>query len=208
VTWRTDPYPDDLYRTSGYTAFGAVYEQPTTFVRPGGGWDRLLGQYSARERARPPWGVGEVGFHGTSRAGKRLTPVRTVFFVEERSEAAVLDAFKRGRMYALRQSGGVNLALSEFVVATPTGAAGMGDTLAAGAGLPLDVRATVTSEVGGHAVRVTLVKNGEVAGAWSGTTPFTIQHRDTADARRTFYRLEARVSAGDYLVSNPVFVAP
>jgi hypothetical protein len=36
VRTRTDPYPDDLVRTFRYTAFGAVYEQPTQFVTPGG----------------------------------------------------------------------------------------------------------------------------------------------------------------------------
>ena len=209
VSWRTDPYPEDLYRTGHYTAFGAVYEQPTKLARPGDGWDRLLRQYIAGERSRPTWGVGEVGFHGTSRAGKRLTPVRTIFFVNERSEAAVLDAFKRGRMYALRRSGDVTLVLSEFALASATGSAGMGDTLSAPSGTPVEVRATVADATGAaSAVRVTLVKNGEVAGTWSGTTPFTIQHRDTADGRRAYYRLDARVSAGDYLVGNPVFVAP
>ena len=47
VAWRTPPYPDDLLRTSHYTAFGAVYEDTTHVERPGGGWDRLLGQFAS-----------------------------------------------------------------------------------------------------------------------------------------------------------------
>ena len=75
VAWLTEPYADDLLRTFRYTAFGAVYEQPTRFTDPGLGWDRLLGQYVRGERSRPAWAVAESGFHGLAR-GKRLGPVR------------------------------------------------------------------------------------------------------------------------------------
>ena len=208
VRWRTDAYPDDLLRTSGYTAFGAVYEQPLRFARPGEGWDRMLAQHVAGERRRPTWGIAEAGFH-SARAGKRLRPVQTVFFVEQRSEAGVLDALKRGRMYALRNSGDAELVLPDFAVIGSGAAAGMGDTLKASAGTPIEVRATVSSRSGAaHAVRVTLVKDGKVEAAWSGRTPLEIRHPDVASGRRSYYRLEARVSAADYLVANPVFVAP
>jgi hypothetical protein len=208
VSWRTQPYPDDLLRTGGYTAFGGVYEQPTQFTRPGGPWDRVLTQYAARERSRPIWTVGESGFHGP-RAGKRIGPVQTVFFVAERSEAGVLDALKRGRMYALRNSGGVALVLSDMTAVGPGGAVGMGETLAAPPGTAIEIRGTVEA-TGADAspVRVTLVKNGEVAGSWIGPPPLRIAHRDTVTARRAVYRIEARVSAADYLVANPVFVGP
>ena len=207
VSWGTAPYADDLLATSGYTAFGAVYEQPTTFARPGGGWDRILGQYAAGERARPVWGVGESGYHQASR-GKRIGPIQTVFLVEQRTEAAVLDALKRGRMYAVRTTE-VGLVLAELVVASAAGAATMGETLPAPAGTPLEVRAIIeATRAPDRVVRVTLVKNGQVAEAWAGPAPLRVVHRDVADGRRNVYRLEARVSAGDHLLSNPVFVAP
>jgi len=94
VAWLTEPYADDLLRTFRYTAFGAVYEQPTRFTDPGLGWDRLLGQYVRGERSRPAWAVAESGFHGLAR-GKRLGPVQTVFLVDEHSQAGVLDAVLR-----------------------------------------------------------------------------------------------------------------
>ena len=208
VRWKTDPYPDDLLRTTGYTAFGAVYEQPTRFTRPGEGWDRLLTQYAAGERARPVWGVGESGFHA-NRAGKRIGPIQTVFLVGERSEAAVLDALKRGRMYAVRHSGDAPLVLSEFVAASPEATAEMGDTLAAPSGTPIEVRATVqTADGKAHPVRIALVRDGEVVGTWSGPAPLRIVHRETSDTRRHYYRIYARVSTSDYQLGNPVFVAP
>jgi hypothetical protein len=207
VRWRTEAYPDDLLRTSGYTGFGAVYEQPLRFARPGEGWDRLLTHHVAGERAQPVWGVGEAGFH-SGRGGKRLRPVQTVFFVEERSPAGALDALARGRMYAVRNSGEATLVLSELAVTGGGAAAGMGDTLRAAAGTPVEVRASVSSPTGSHAVRVTLVKDGKVEASWAGRTPLEVRHPDVAGVRRSYYRLDARVSSADYLVSNPVFVAP
>jgi hypothetical protein len=207
VRWRTHAYPDDLFRTSGYTGFGAVYEQPLRFARPGEGWDRLLVQHVAGERARAAWGVGEAGYH-SGRGGKRLRPVQTVLLVDERSEAGALEAFRRGRMYAVRNSGDAMLVLAQLVVAGAGASAGMGDTLKAAPGEPIEVRAAVSSPGGAHAVRVTLVKDGKVESAWSGRTPIEIRHPDVAGPRRSYYRLEARVSAADYLVGNPVFVAP
>ena len=53
-------------------------------------------------------------------------------------------------------------------------------------------------------VRVTLVRNGAVAGAWVGPTPFRQVHREVFDGAPAFYRLDVRGSGR--LLSNPVFV--
>jgi hypothetical protein len=208
VIWKTEPYPDDLLRTSNYTAFGAVYEQTIRVTRPGGQWDSVLNQYVKGERARPAWGLGEAGYHG-KRTGKKLTTIQTVLSVDQRTEAAAIDALKRGRHYSVRRSDTLTLALPDFGITVSGATAGMGDVLAVPAGTPLEVHATVEA-VGGasQGVRVTLVKNGEVAGVWTGNTPYRVLHKDVAGAARAYYRLDARVSPGEYLVSNPIFVAP
>ena len=205
VAWRTDPYPDDLLRTARYTAFGAIYEDTTRFELPGGGWDRLLAQYAAGERSRPAWAVGESGFHGFT-AGKSVGPIQTVFLVSERSERGVLDALKRGRMYAVDQRhAGTGLALGEFAVSVAAAAAVSGETLRVPAGTPIEVRVAVQTLDGtARDVRVTLVRNGAVAGAWVGRTPFRQVHREVFDGAPVFYRLDVR-GAGR-LLSNPVFV--
>src|SRR5438445_13129013 len=95
VSWYTPPYPDDLMRTARYTAFGAVYEDTTRLDRPGGSWDRLLGQFAAGDRSRSAWAVGESGFHGFT-AGKTLGKVRAVSLSRGRPDAAVLCAPKPG----------------------------------------------------------------------------------------------------------------
>jgi len=204
VSWYTPPYPDDLMRTARYTAFGAVYEDTTRIDRPGDSWDRLLGQFAAGDRSRPAWGVGESGFHGFT-AGKPLGKVRTVFLVEERTERAVLDALKRGRLYAVEQEAGAELALAEFSVRAGGSAAVSGDLLRAPEATPVEV--TIAVETTGAAtrdVRVTLVRNGAVVSAWTGPPPFRMVHREIFDGSPTFYRLDVR--GPGRLLSNPIFV--
>lgn len=206
VAWLTEPYADDLLRTFRYTAFGAVYEQPTRFTDPGLGWDRLLGQYARGERSRPAWAVAESGFHGLAH-GKRMGPVQTVFLVDERSESAVIDAFKRGRLYALRRTPEAALVLSDFSVMGATTTAGSGETLRVPDGTRLAVKIGVESSEGaGHPIRVALVRNGAVAETWAGPTPFTAVHEEAFDGTPLVLRVEARGRTGNQLLTNPVFV--
>lgn len=208
VRVRTDPYPDDLIRTFRYTAFGAVYEDTTRFTIPGGMWDYVLGKYLSGERSRPPWAVGESGFHEFS-AGKRVENIQTVFLVREKSEAALLDSFRAGRMYALSRGRGYGMALREFVVRQGDAAAGSGETLRASAGEPLEIRVGVDASDGGeYPVRAILVRNGEVVEAWAGKTPLRVARREVFSGAPRYYRLDAYGPLPNHLLSNPIFVTP
>jgi hypothetical protein len=204
VAWRTPPHPDDLLRTSHYTAFGAVYEDTTHVERPGGGWDRLLGQFASGDLGRPGWGVGESGFHGFS-VGKDLGGVRTVFLVEDRSERAVLAALKSGRMYAVQRARETELVLAGFAARAGAASATSGETLRVAAATPVEVSVDVeTTGAPARDVRVTLVKNGAVVSVWTGPAPIRAVHRDVFDGAPTFYRLDVR--GPGRLLSNPIFV--
>ncbi|MFN3476311.1 MAG: hypothetical protein ACK4Z6_01975, partial [Candidatus Methylomirabilales bacterium] len=84
VTVRTEPYPEALLQSQGYTGFGAVYQDTVTVTEPGQEWDQLLLEYMEGRRGRPVWGIGELGYHGPP---KHLRDVLTVFPVKERSRA-------------------------------------------------------------------------------------------------------------------------
>jgi len=205
VSWATEPYPDDLLKTFGYTAFGAVYEDTTRIERPGETWDRMLAEYATGERTRVPWALAEAAFHEQS-AGKRVGPIQTVFLVRERSEAAVLEALRAGRMYALQRGRETGLALTEFAATAGGSSAISGQTLRATAGAPVEVTVGVgTPDARPTDVRVTLIRNGSIVATWSGTTPLRSIHREAWDGRPAVFRLEAR-AAGARLLSNPVFV--
>ncbi|MCL6640200.1 MAG: hypothetical protein K6T92_02395 [Candidatus Rokubacteria bacterium] len=206
VRWRTDPFPDDLLRTSGYTAFGGLYEQPTRVVEPGGVWDRVLAQYAACERPRPAWALGEAGFHGPA-SGKRLGTVQTVFVVEERSERGLLDALARGRLYALARTPEAALVLAEFRLTAGEATAEAGDTVRVPPGTPVELRATIDVSDGSRPlVRVSLVRNGQVAEAWAGRPPLAVSWRGTFDGRPLVLRLDARGQPPHRILSGPIVV--
>jgi hypothetical protein len=208
VAWRTDPHADDLLRTFRYTAFGGIYEQPTRVIQPGEGWDRLLREYVAGERTRPAWALGEAGFHGLG-GGKRLDPVQTVFLADARSEAAVLDALRRGRFYALYRTPQLALVLGEFTLNDGAGTAQMGERRRIREGLPLEIAIAVEASDGGpHPIRVTLVRNGTTAGVWTGQTPFRTVYRETFDGKPAVFRVDARGRAPHQALGNPIFVTP
>ena len=207
VGWLTEPYADDLLRTFRYTGFGAVYEDTSTFEQPGGGWDRLLGEYVRGERSRPAWALAESAFHGLT-AGKQVGPIQTVFLVADKSEAAVLEAFRKGRMYAVQRTPEVGFDLTEFSATAGSATAGMGETLQAPAGTPIEVRVAVEASDGGtHDVRVMLVRNGRLEALERGATPLRTIRREVADGTPLVLRVEAR-GAKQRVLSNPIFVKP
>jgi hypothetical protein len=207
VGWLTEPHPDDLLRTFRYTAFGAVYEDTTTFERPGGGWDRVLAEYARGERSRPAWAMGESGFHGLT-AGKQVGPLQTVFLVEKRSEAGVLDALRRGRMYAVQRTPEVGFDLRDFTASAGGVRVGSGETLRAPAGTAIELAVGVEASDGRpHDARVAIVRNGVVVVHERGATPLRAVHRETSDGTPLVLRVEARGSQ-QRLLSNPIFVRP
>jgi hypothetical protein len=208
VGWLTEPYADELLRTFRYTAFGGVYEDTSTFDEPGRGWDRLLGEYVRGERSRPAWALGESGFHGVT-TPKRIGPVQTVFLARERTEAAVLEALREGRMYAIHRTRDLGLDLAEFTVTAGGVVAGIADTVRAPAGTPLEVRIGIdASDSDRHDVRVMLVRNGRLVAIERGATPYRTVYRETSDGTPLVLRVEARGAPPLRVLSNPIFVRP
>ncbi len=206
VRVRTDPYPDDLVSTFRYTAFGGVYEDTTRFVTPGGLWDYVLGKYLSGERSRPPWAVGESGFHGYV-AGKQPVNIQTVFLVSEASEAGLLQSFRAGRMYALSRTLAYALALQEFTVRQGDAEAISGGTLQASRNRPLEVRVRLNATDGGeYPIRAILVRNGEVAQVWAGKTPLDVVYREPFGGAPSYYRLDVHGPVPHQLLTNPIFV--
>jgi hypothetical protein len=207
VGWLTEPYPDDLLRTFRYSAFGAVYEDTTTFEQPGGGWDRLLGEYARGERTRAAWALAESGFHGLS-AGKQIGPLQTVFLVREKSTAGVLEALRQGRMYAVQRTRELGLDVAEFGVTAGGATAVVGETLRAPAGTPIELSITVeASDRKSHDVRVAVIGNGRLRALERGATPLRIVHREVSDGTPLVLRAEAR-GAQQRVLTNPIFVRP
>jgi len=133
--------------------------------------------------------------------------VQTVFLVDEHSQAGVLEAFKRGRLYAVRRPPEMALVLSDFSITAAAATAASGETLRVAEGARLSVRVAVESSDGGsHPLRVTLLRNGTAAETWAGQTPFTAVHDETFDGTPLVFRVESRGRAPHQLLTSPVFV--
>jgi hypothetical protein len=202
----TEPYPDDLIRTDRYTAFGALYDQTTSLPNPGERWDYLLGKFLANQRQAPGWAIGEAAYH-SAESGKRFGGIQTVFMVTEKNQTAILESFRRGRFYAL-QKGPASLVLDEWSAAQSSQTAQSGDWLKASGADPIEVRMAVSvSDSSEIPVRVTLIRRGgEIAGIWSGKTPFRATFKDSAPPAKGYYRLDVRGPGPHRIISNPIFV--
>ena len=82
-----------------------------------------------------------------------------MFLVEDRSERAVLDALKSGRMYAVQRARETELVLAGFAARAGAASATSGETLRVAAATPVEVSVDVeTTGAPARDVRVTLVK--------------------------------------------------
>ena len=136
-----------------------------------------------------------------------MGPIQTVFLVNEASEAALLQSFRAGRLYALSRTPAYALALQEFTVRQGDAEAISGGTLQASRNRPLEVRVRLAATDGReYAVRAVLVRNGEVAQVWAGKTPLDVVHREPFRGAPSYYRLDVHGPVPHQLLTNPIFV--
>jgi len=208
VTVRTEPYPEDLLATDGYTGFGGIYEDTTTFTDPGGGWDRRLQEFALGRRRTPGWAVGEAAYHFEGQAGKSLVNVLTVLWVRERTVGGVTEALRAGRGVAVQGTAAYRLGLDRFEVSAGGRPAGIGETLVAPPGAPVLVRTAVVASDGmARPIEVLLVRSGEVVARRAGPTPLALEYREGGPGEAAdVYRVQVRGEIPHQLLSNPIFV--
>ena len=208
VVLRTGHYPDALSETEGYTGFEALYGDTITTNRPGMYWDQALAAYTKGERQRPVWAIAGGDFREVG-GSTAIDGYLTVFLVEEKTSTAVLDAMRRGRMYAVRKGRSPRLTLDRLSVTDESGIrpAGMGESIVL-FGSPV-LEAEIGHEDGDpQLVSVEIVRNGHLLERVEGSTPLSIRAVDPDDwLGKGYYRLMARADRGPVLLlANPVFV--
>jgi hypothetical protein len=214
VTVTTDPYPEALVLTAGYTGFGGVYEDTRSMIEPGQIWDQAIGLYLNGERSRPPVMTAESSFHGPGDDNKALDQVLTVLTVRERSQAGILEALRTGRLYAVvRARKEFRLRLDSFQVQIDGGrlVAHPGDVLDPEGARDVGVRVALSASDGGrYPVAVRLIRSGQVLAQHAGETPlrFTFEDSDVPPGQWHAYRLDAHGPMAGELLSNPIFVGP
>lgn len=210
VTIMTEPHPESLVMTHGYTGFGGLYQDRRPAVAPGGVWDQVVESRLQEQGAVLPTMVGEAAFHSLQDTEKDLDRVYTVVQAGDRTLEAVLEALRRGRAYAaLRGDGRVLLKLDAFEVRTAGGrSAGMGGRLEINEGEDAAVCLSLSAE-DGHAypVVVRLIRSGRVIRRFEGTTPLVYEmvDREAPVGKWVSYRVDASAKSGQ-LLTNPVSV--
>ena len=211
VTVKTEPHPEALLQTTGYTGFGGLYQDGRTIVKPGELWDRLLDVPTHEQRPSPVL-IGELAFHGLSDAGKDLHRLVMGVQVTKRTVAGVLEALRFGHTYAVGEGDHhVQLRLDEFRIVCQGGAksASVGERLDPVGARDVTVRLSVTArDYGRHPVKVRVIRSGQVLAQLTGETPFQADWPDTTlpGEERLTYRVE--ITGSGELLSNPIVVGP
>ncbi|MFH1904715.1 MAG: hypothetical protein ABIK53_04225 [bacterium] len=206
VRIRTNPYPNDLLKSSSYTGFGILYEGYRKVGGIGGVWDKALAEYCNDKRANPVWAIGEIDFHGNG-SGKQINSVQTVLPNCKRKKAAILSALKNGAMYALYRCKDYFLILEDFRIVNEDNASySMGQTAVTETPFNILIK-VICSDGKEREITVNLVRNGELFKKIQAKTPFTRIISDMPDTKMLYYRLDIREKYPNIIMSNPIFVA-
>ncbi len=203
----TPPYPEVLEKSMHYTGFAALYGDTITITDPGNAWDKVLLEYCAGERNSPAWGISAADFHKENDAGEILGNFPTVFFVNKISKADILEALRKGKMYACQGKYPRLPRLNEFSVSSPqdgiTGISGDEIVLKGKPKIKISVSAPEPTE---KPITVRLIRSGEVIEHFERELPMEIDYEDNyfEPGKKIYYRMDLR--GYGKLVSNPIFV--
>jgi hypothetical protein len=207
----TPPYAQVLKESKNYSGFAALYGDSTTIIEPGDVWDEVLKEYCSGQRKNPPWGISSADFHKEGGAGEKLGNFPTFFLVKSKTKKDILDALKKGRMYACR--GDVNspsLILENFSVSDSKTQqkGGMGEEIFSKGYPRINARISTTDPEEKNSVMVRLIRSGNLLKTFSAETPLSINFIDDfiEPGKKIYYRLDAIDKKGRKLVTNPIFV--
>ncbi len=207
----TAPYPHMLLESKNYTGFAALYGDKITVIEPDNIWDKVLREYCSGQRARPVWGISTAEFHEEGAAGARLGRYPTIFLAKDKTKEDILDAMRKGRMYAYR--GNVDLSrlvLEDFSVTSSdsTQKGIMGEEIYLKGYPIITIHISTYDLEKGNSLTIRLIRSGKLIQTFTGETPLSIYYQDEffEAGRKIYYRLDIRDNEGRKLVSNPIFV--
>jgi hypothetical protein len=206
VKLMTAHYPEALIETENYTGFAALYGDTITATKAGMHWDRALAQYCSGHRTEPVWAIAGSDYHGGEN-GVDLDTFQTILLVKNQSQTDVLQALERGRLYAVRKTGGFRLSLDEFQIADDQSdkRAILGEELLVDRA-PVITGRLSASDGGHYDVTVSIIRGGKPIWSFEGQTPLGFKFVDPDPwSAKTFYRLDASGKAAGQLLSNPIF---
>ncbi len=198
-----------MLESKGYTGFSSFYEGYRSIGSAGGVWDTVLKEYCAGERDSPVWTMGEMAYHSREASGgKEIDEVQTVFLVPSNTQKDILDAMRRGRMYAVRKKKGYPLELDSFTVERSDGKrAMMGEEINAAGPVTINFSVSWRGETS-EKITVKLIRSGEVIKEFpiEKGAEYRIEDDLYTGGDKIYYRLDVRGKYPSMLFSNPIFV--
>jgi hypothetical protein len=206
--FKTDKYPEMLINTRGYTGFSSLYEGMKECARTGGYWDEALNEYLKGVRGNPPFTIGELDYHYEGEGGKTINQVQTVFLVNECNKDNVIDALRKGRMYALRRTKEYKLVLDDFSLEGEKGVGISGDTVYFSSEVRINIALSLDPFLADEMIKVTVIRNGKPLKELKGRGKIKMSFADRLPEGMTngYYRIEATTHYPHTVVSNPIFV--
>jgi hypothetical protein len=200
----TEPYYQDLLSAKNYTGFAVFWEGNRFIGKPGGIWDKILKEYCDGKRNNPIWAIAEAEYETNTFP---IEGSQTVFFLKELNRESVLEALKKGRMYAVCGPGGDPLILDDFsILDTLNQKKGMmGDELILSLPAIISIRVSDSSlKKAPYTIR--LIRDGKIIKTFSGLDQTVLEFKDDYFklGKNIFYRLE--IEGRSKIVSNPIFV--
>ncbi len=129
--------------------------------------------------------------------------------MDELSDDAFYRSLINGRFYVVRGYSPARLQMDYFRIASGDGkeSAGYGDDLRLEGAPRVQFRVSTQNGLPVR-VRAKLIRMGEVVKVFEGKTPFKVDYTDenSIPFRRIYYRLDVKVSRGEHIVTNPVFI--
>ena len=206
---KTLPYPEDLLKTKNYTGFQVIGDHQIQQIEAGQQWDQVLMEYVRGQRQQPVWGYGGNNHLCEDQNNNKLGSVRTVFLVREKKRDTLLDAMRKGRMYAVRQNAGNRLSLDEFFIEDQkTGrqaTLGQELTLTDFPTLKIKLRSIKGKN---NTAQIQIIRNGILVKQETMSLPYKLTWRDLSNKQgeRAYYRIKVSINSIEHLVSNPIFV--
>ena len=206
---QTLPYPEDLLKTKNYTGFQVIGDHQIQQIEAGQQWDQVLMEYLRGQRQQPVWGYGGNNHLCENQNSSKLGSARTIFLVREKKHGTLLDAMKKGRMYAVRQNATNRLSLDEFFIEDQK----TGQQATLGQELTLTDIPTLKIKLRSikgenNTAQIQIIRNGILAKQDTISLPYKLTWRDVNNKQgeRAYYRIKVSINSMEHLVSNPIFI--
>ena len=205
----TEAYPKMITETKDYTGFCIFWEGMKTVGLPGGLWDIVLDEYCTGIRKKPVWAIGELDFEESNELTE-VSATNTFVFTTEKSQNAILEAIRSGRMYTTRNHFGDHVILEDFSVYDPhtNRSAFIGETLLMPRP-PVGIHVKIRSlEVNPRPTTVFLYRNTELIKTFPLQNQVDDYYLDQEPFTNSMNYYRILVGSRDFqsLATNPVFV--